>query len=187
MMYAQINVLNRIISLHNEQTGGLVPVDNLDVIQSPQNYQFADGDFSLDVAPSEYHSLDANGNWYLNNDVLQQTKEAMWLDIKQRRDSRLNAGFACAGKWWHSDNESRIKYLGLLMLGANMPTTIYWKTMDGSFVQMTPTLAGQLFNAAATFDTTTFTIAEQHKAAMQASSDPIHYDFSANWPLIFGE
>lgn len=30
-----------------------------------------------------------------------------------------------------------------------MPTTIYWKTMDGSFVQMTPTLAGQIFNTAA--------------------------------------
>jgi xanthine/uracil permease len=73
------------------------------------------------------------------------------------------------------------------MLGANMPTTIYWKTMDGSFVQMTPTLAGQIFGSVAAWDTATFTTAETHKAAMQASSDPIHYDFSANWPLIFGE
>jgi len=186
-MYAQINTLNRIISLCGEQTDGLIPVDNLDVIQSPQNYKFADGDFVLDASPSAYHTLDANGNWYLNNEILQSTKEAMWQYIKHMRDTRLNSGFLCAGKFWHSDNESRIKYLGLLMLGANMPNTIYWKTMDGSFVQMTPTLAQQIFVTAAAWDTATFVNAETHKTAMQASSDPINYNFTTNWPPIFGE
>ncbi|MCB1711192.1 MAG: DUF4376 domain-containing protein [Candidatus Riesia sp.] len=119
---------------------------------------------------------------------IQELKQKiMWEEIKKRRDDRLSCGCYCAGKGWHSDSESRIKYLGLLMLGANMPTTIYWKTMDGTFIQMTPTLAGQIFNTLASWDTATFTTAEQHKTAMLQVADPFSYDFSGNWPLVFGE
>lgn len=123
----------------------------------------------------------------LDTKLLVTKQDLVWQDIKTLRDTRLSGGFSCQGKWWHSDNESRIKYLGLLMLGANMPTTIYWKTMDGSFVNMTPTLAGQIFNTVAGWDTTTFTNAEQHKAAMMQVADPFSYDYSTGWPTIYGE
>ena len=123
----------------------------------------------------------------LDTKLLFTKQDLVWQDIKNLRDTRLSGGFLCQSKWWHSDNESRIKYLGLLMLGANMPTTIYWKTMDGSFVNMTPTLAGQIFNTAAGWDTATFTNAEQHKAAMLQSADPFAYDYSMGWPAIYGE
>lgn len=123
----------------------------------------------------------------LDTKMLELKQSIIWEDIKTKRELRLASGFYCEGKGWHSDNESRIKYLGLLMLGTNMPTTIYWKTMDGSFVQMTPTLIGQIFNALAAWDTSTFTKAEEHKAAMIQSADPFAYDYSEGWPLIYGE
>ena len=40
--------------------------------------------------------------------------------------------------------------MGLVMLGDNIPAGLQWKTMDGSFVVMTPSLAQQVFAAAAT-------------------------------------
>jgi hypothetical protein len=57
--------------------------------------------------------------------------------------------------------------------------------MDGSFVAMTQTLAGQVFAAAAAQDAATFAQAEAHRAAMEASNDPAAYDFSGGWPAIY--
>jgi hypothetical protein len=54
--------------------------------------------------------------------------------------------------------------------------------MDGTFVNMTPTLAQQIFNATAVSDTSIFAAAEVHKANMLASDDPQNYDFSTGWP-----
>jgi hypothetical protein len=57
--------------------------------------------------------------------------------------------------------------------------------MDGSFVTMTQTLAGQVFAAAAASDAAMFSHAEQIKAVME--SDPENFDLSAHsWPDVFG-
>ncbi len=73
------------------------------------------------------------------------------------------------------------------MMGANMPSGIQWKTLDGTFVPMTPTLASQVFMAAALSDMATFSKAEWHKTQMEASIDPEAYDIYQGWPLIYGE
>jgi hypothetical protein len=75
--------------------------------------------------------------------------------------------------------------MGLVLLGANIPAGTRWKTMDGSFVDMTPALASQIFAAAAANDIAIFSAAEAHKAAMEASANPAAYDFSAGWPAMF--
>jgi hypothetical protein len=75
--------------------------------------------------------------------------------------------------------------MGLVMMGAIMPPGIQWKSMDGSFVAMTPTLAGQIFGAAAANDAAIFTAAEAHIAAVTAATDPAAYDFSQGWPPVF--
>ncbi len=72
-------------------------------------------------------------------------------------------------------------------MGANMPQGIGWKTLDNGIVAMTPTLAGQIFAAAAASDLAIYTAALVHKAAMEASEDPAAYDFSAGWPAIYGD
>jgi hypothetical protein len=74
-----------------------------------------------------------------------------------------------------------------VLLGANIPAGLQWKTMDGSFVTMTPQLASQILVEAAASDQAIFAVAEAHKAAMESSADPASYDFSAGWPKSFGE
>jgi hypothetical protein len=118
---------------------------------------------------------------------LAQAKELMWERIKAERDRRkLEGGYTSGGKWFHSDTFSRTQQIGLVMLGSNIPANTPWKTMDGSFVTMTQTLANQVFGAAAAQDLATFAAAEGHKAAMQASADPMAYNFSDGWPAVFG-
>ena len=58
--------------------------------------------------------------------------------------------------------------MGLVMMGANIPAGLQWKTMDGSFVTMTQEPAGQVFAAAAASDAALFARAEQIKATMDA-------------------
>lgn len=112
----------------------------------------------------------------------------IWEAIKAERDRRADAGgYLVAGKWFHSDQKSRSQQLGLVLLGASLPAGWQWKTMDGSFVAMTPALAQQILATAAASDVAIFTAAEIHKAAMEASAAPAAYDFAGGWPAGFGE
>jgi len=117
-----------------------------------------------------------------NADVVRALK---WLDIQAERNQRTDkGGYLVGGKWFHSDQASRTQQLGLVLLGANIPPGLQWKTMDGSFIVMTPTLAQQILGAAAASDAAIFAAAEAHKAAMEASADPAAYDFSGGWPAV---
>ena len=110
-----------------------------------------------------------------------------WEAIKNERDRRTQqGGYQVAGKWFHSDTFSRTQQMGLVMMGAGIPGGLQWKTMDGSFVTMTQTLAGQVFAAAAASDAALFSHAEQIKAVME--DDPVNFDLaSQTWPAVFGE
>jgi hypothetical protein len=116
------------------------------------------------------------------------TADQVWEWIKDERDRRTeNGGYTVGGKWFHSDQKSRSQQLGLVLLGTNIPAGLMWKTMDGSFITMTPQLAGQVLAAAAASDQAIFTVAETHMATMEESTDPAAYDFSTGWPKVFGE
>ena len=114
-------------------------------------------------------------------------RAAHWEAIKAERDKRIQTGgYLAAGKWFHSDTFSRTQQMGLVMMGAGIPGGLQWKTMDGSFVTMTQTLASQVFSAAAASDAALFALAEQIKAAMEA--DPVNFSLaSQTWPAVFGE
>mgnify|MGYP000932928483 FL=1 len=114
-------------------------------------------------------------------------RAAHWEAIKAERDKRIQTGgYLAAGKWFHSDTFSRTQQMGLVMMGAGIPGGLQWKTMDGSFVTMTQTLASQVFSAAAASDAALFAHAEQIKAAMEA--DPVNFSLaSQTWPAVFGE
>jgi hypothetical protein len=118
---------------------------------------------------------------------LTSLRAAHWEDIKRERDRRTQqGGYQVAGKWFHSDTFSRTQQMGLVMMGAGIPGGLQWKTMDGSFVTMTQTLAGQVFAAAAASDAAMFSHAEQIKAVMEA--DPVNFSLaSQTWPAVFGE
>lgn len=113
-------------------------------------------------------------------------KGKMWEAIKAKRDNLTETGGYNVGlKWFHSDQKSRSQQLGLVLLGANIPDGLQWKTMDGSFIPMTAALAAQILAAGASSDQAIFAAAEAHKAAMEGSADPSAYDFSTGWPPIF--
>lgn len=110
----------------------------------------------------------------------------LWGLIKAVRDTKkLEGGYTTGGKWYHSDVFSRTQQLGLVMMGAGIPANTLWKTMDGSFVTMTQTLAGQIFSAAAAQDAALFTHAETLKAQVDASSNPESIDLNAGWPETY--
>lgn len=120
--------------------------------------------------------------------VRAQVQNQMWLNIQGERDRRKGTGGYKVGNYWfHSDDTSRIQQIALVIMGAGMPAGIMWKTLSGAFVPMTPTLAGQIFQAAAASDISIFSVAESKKVAMLAASTPANYDYLSGWPKAYGE
>jgi hypothetical protein len=116
-----------------------------------------------------------------------QVTAPVWNRIQARREYVKAGGVQVAGKWFHTDDASRIQQIGMAMMGASIPPGLQWKTMDGTFVAMTPELASQVFQAVAALDIAAFTAAEQHRAAMEVSENPFEYDYSAGWPIAFAD
>ena len=134
-----------------------------------------DGTYRLDFSASDSRLA--------TDDEVRAAKLATITDeIKADRDRRKSLGCPVGPHRFHSDDASRIQQLGLVMFGASMPAGIKWKTMDGSFADMTPLLAQQIFAAQAARDMALFAVCEQHIAAAALADDPLAYDYSAGWP-----
>jgi hypothetical protein len=123
--------------------------------------------------------------------TLDELRAVAWSAIKAKRDNTKAGGVKIAvgtdEKWFHSDDASRIQYIGLVMLGDNIPQGLQWKTMDKTFVSMTKQIANGIFAKISVNDTEIFANAEFHRIAMEASQNPSDYDFSTGWPEIFVE
>ena len=117
---------------------------------------------------------------------LAMAKTAVWDHIMTERDRRASLGVKVGSHWFHSDQKSRTQQLGLVLLGANIPAGLQWKTLTTTpppvLVTMTPELAQSIVAATAASDTAIFTAAEQHRIALESSSAPQNYDFSVGWP-----
>ena len=118
------------------------------------------------------------------------TQNIMWTAIQGDRDLRKFSGVKIGDYWFHTDNSSRIQYLGLVIMGSGMPDGVMWKTMTGEFVPMTPALAISVFMGVAVQDMQTFAIAEAHHADMLLSNDPGNYDYYSvavvpAWPVVY--
>lgn len=116
-----------------------------------------------------------------------RAQNSKWREIQAERDRRKAGGVKVGDNWFHSDDSSRIQQIGLLLMGANMPPGIMWKTMAGSFVQMTPQLAQNIFMVTGAQDIQLFAIAEQKRAQMLQLESPCDYDSYSGWPPSFGE
>ena len=127
------------------------------------------------------------GKWVADSvrqaEVKKQRQAAAWKAIQAERNHRTESGGFCVGdKWFHSDKVSRCQQINLAMLGNDITPALQWKTMDGSFVTMTASLAQQILSVASASDQAIFDVAEMHKAAMLEADDPSSYDFSQGWP-----
>ena len=136
--------------------------------------------------------------WAINNlpqeqaaQNLTRARAAAWEAIKAERDRRAVLGVKVGQHWFHSDQKSRTQQLGLVLLGANIPAGLQWKTLTLTpppvFVAMTQQLAQAIVAATAASDTAIFTAAEVHRLAMEASTAPQDYDFSTGWPTSIEE
>lgn len=102
-----------------------------------------------------------------------------WNKIKQIRDNKIQTGGYKVGlNWFHSDTFSRTQQLGLVLMQANIPTGLKWKTMQGTFVDMTSSLAASIFAAAALKDSEIFAYAEYLK-----QNETL--DIYQGWPLVY--
>lgn len=119
---------------------------------------------------------------------IENKRKTIWERIKEIRDRKTQeGGYTTNSKWFHSDTFSRTQQIGLVMMGANIPANLQWKTMDGTFITMTPTLAGEVFAAAAAQDTALFTHAETLKYQVDNAADPATVDITAGWPTVYTE
>jgi hypothetical protein len=109
-----------------------------------------------------------------------------WEAIKAERERRRVGGLHLGMDWFHSDDVSRIQQLALSVMGQNIPYGLQWKTMSGSFVTMTPALAGQIFTGQVLRDQAIFACAEKHRINMAAAPDPLAYDIHTDWPEVYG-
>jgi len=138
----------------------------------------------------DYQAWLAVGNHPDDPDIpslLDQQAQA-WTNIKTERDRRTSTGgYQAAGYWFNSDTPSRIQIMALVMLGANVPSGLQWKTMDGTFVTMTSTLAQQVFAAASASDQAIFAYAVNLQTQVNNSTNPLQIDIMSGWPKIFGE
>lgn len=156
-------------------------------------YKVLDNGVERDATPEEISEIEERAA--LASDPAPK-RAAQWEAIKHERDKRKAGGVKVVvdgvDKWFHSDDPSRIQQLGLVMMGAGIPANLQWKTMDGTFVTMTQTLANQIFQAVSSADQAIFTKAEQLKAEMEALVDPSAFvveqdEAKTKWPLVYGE
>jgi len=106
---------------------------------------------------------------YINTPMdLTAIRERLWTQIKSHRDYvKTNGGCLVQDKWFHSDTDSKQQQIALVIMGANIPANLKWKTLDGSFVTMTQALAGELFAAQVMREQVIFGVAEAKRAAIQ--------------------
>lgn len=94
----------------------------------------------------------------------EKLSEIRWSKIKKIRDDLTNnGGCFVAGKWFHSDPKSKQQQMALMMMGNNLPEGIQWKTMDGTFIELTPQIIYDLFQAQVQREQEIFSIAEAKK------------------------
>lgn len=164
------------------------------ILEQPRNFILNEGilQYTPTFQPSSYHIL-VDGIWVLNNALLAQCRKDMWLKIKAYRDIREEMGVSVpiSGEyyWFHTDVKSLVKYLFLLFLStvfsSYFPQALSWKTMDGRLVTLSTGIIIQVFFITLNNGSTMFEVARQHKVNMEASQDPLGYDYFTGWPPVY--
>ena len=151
------------------------------------------GEVVFNPRPSAAHEWDeANRQWRLDAARAARLKAeqqaAVWERIKAKRADNLRHGVyvKSAGKWFHTDDNSRTQYIALVVM-PRLPEKLPWKTMDNSFVNMTKALLGELMEQMLVDEQADFANAERHKAAMEKAENPLEYDYSDGWTANFDE
>lgn len=144
--------------------------------------------------PSEYHEWDGK-KWKISKADAARLKaeqqDEVWEQIKAKRyDNRRHGVYAkSVGKWFQTDDATRLQYLALSLesVTGGFKKPINWKTMDNSFLQLTPELLREIMQTMHDDEQADFANAERHKAAMLKAENPLEYDYSGGWTANFNE
>ena len=120
-----------------------------------------------------------------------EQQEEVWERIKAKRYDNLRHGVYAksVGKWFQTDDATRLQYLALALesVTGGFKKPINWKTMDNSFLMLTPELLREIMQAMHDAEQADFINAEKHKAAMLKAKNPMEYDYSGGWTANFDE
>ena len=131
--------------------------------------------------------------WYMDPECAAKLKAEqqaeVWERIKQKRYDNLRHGVyvKSVGKWFQTDDATRLQYLALALesVTGGFKKPINWKTMDNSFLMLTPELLREIMQAMHDDEQADFINAEKHKAAMLKAENPLKYDYSDGWTANF--
>ena len=169
-------------------SGGPVGGDTVEVDDNLADFAIAITEVPVYSATGEFQGCDPAyaGALIPNpNDMFAEKRTLIWDELKAIRDHLQASGTKVGNYWFHSDISSRIQQIGLVMMGANIPPGLMWKTMSGEVVTMTQTLAMQIFGAQAAHDMALFGIAEAKRKVMNTMQDPTSYDVTTGWPATY--
>ena len=145
---------------------------------------------------NEYQTWDAKAKaWILPPDVAARLKaeqqDEVWERIKAKRYDNLRHGVYAksVGKWFQTDDATRLQYLALALesVTGGFKKPINWKTMDNSFLMLTPELLRETMQTMHDDEQADFANVEKHKAAMLKAEHPLEYDYSGGWTANFDE
>lgn len=115
---------------------------------------------------------------------LERVRNEVWEKIKAKRSESMESGVyhPRLQKWFHTDVEAQRNYA---LLGHAINSPLYqpkrWKTMDGTFIEMTREVFQDVLALALKKADDDYRNAEIHKAKVMASTDPLAYDYSTGW------
>ena len=113
-----------------------------------------------------------------------------WEKIKEIRTFKMNDGvlIQSIGKWFHTDLYSKQQIQSLVVANLiGVYKTTAWKTLDNTYVQLTPMLLLQVFGAMSENESRLFDIGKLHYESLYTSNDPVNYDPASLWPTTFSD
>ena len=121
---------------------------------------------------------------------LEATYAEKWEKIKEIRTFKMNDGvlIQSIGKWFHTDLYSKQQIQTLVIANIiGIYKTTAWKTLDNTYVQLTPMLLLQVFGAMLENESRLFDIGKLHYESLYTSNDPVDYDPASQWPTTFSD
>ncbi len=121
---------------------------------------------------------------------LEKIYKEKWEKIKEIRTFKMNDGvlIQSIGKWFHTDPDSKQQIHAMVTANViGLYKTSAWKTLDNTYVQLTPMLLLQVFGAMLENESRLFDIGKLHYESLYTSSDPVNYDPASQWPTTFSD
>ena len=146
--------------------------------------------------PSPAHKWDSQSKtWLLDTAeaaaLKAQQQEEMWARIKAKRYDNLRHGvyIKSVGKWFQTDDATRLQYLTLRTLPDEaFPLKEPWRTMDNTDLppeKCTKALFEEIVMQIVADEMADFHNAKRHHAAMLQAEHPLGYDYSGGWTQTY--